>query len=390
MRVLVLHSDIPPDAPPDEQDTLIQAEAIAQALVSLGHSVVKAPFSPWLKDLKNLVRDSKADLLFNVVEAVEGSGYLAGQAIAMFDKLGIPYTGNRSEPVVTTCDKPRAKEMLAEAGLPTPAWSMPPAWDDIDDTCSYIVKSAREDASIGIDDNAVVRGRAAIRARAELCAERYEGDWFAEAYIDGREFNVAVLEENGRPRVLPMAEMRFEEWPDGKPKVVGYTAKWDESSLDSTNTVRDFTWAKREPELNANLRDLAIRAWDLFGLRGYARVDFRVDAEGNPFILELNPNPCIEPEAGFGAAAREAGYEYHELIRRIVNAALPRAKTAQNDDAPATRAELLEAKEQLLVQINRVEYPMNGRDRNPQLVSRLKAMLTDIDELIRQSELEND
>jgi len=322
MRVLVLHSDIPPDAPPDEQDTLIQAEAIAQALTSLGHTVVKAPFSPWLKDLKNLVRDTKAELLFNVVEAVEGSGYRAAEAIAMFDKLGIPYTGNRSEPVVTTCDKPLTKRKLADAGLPTPPWTTPPEWSGIDDAHPYIVKSAREDASIGIDDDAVVRGRAAIRARAELCAKLHGGHWFAEAFVDGREFNVAVLEENGAPRVLPMAEMRFEDWPKEKPRIVGYTAKWDDASLDSTHTVRDFAWAKREPELDATLRDLAIRAWNLFGLRGYARVDFRVDANANPTILELNPNPCIEPEAGFGAAAREAGYDYRELIRCIVEAAL--------------------------------------------------------------------
>ena len=322
MRVLVLHSDIPPDAPPDELDTLIQADAIAEALTSLGHSIEKAPFTPRLGELKSLVREVRADLLFNVVEAVEGSGYLAAQAIAMFDELGIPYTGNRSEPVVTTCDKPLTKQKLAAAGLPTPAWTVPPQWNGIFNGHAYIVKSAREDASVGIDDDAVVSGRDRIRARAEFCAKLHGGDWFAEAFVDGREFNVAVLEENGRPRVLPMAEMRFEEWPQGKPKIVGYTAKWDENSLDSTHTVRDFSWAGREPQLDAKLRDLAVRAWDLFDLRGYARVDFRVDVFGNPTILELNPNPCIEPKAGFGAAAREAGYDYRELIRRIVEAAL--------------------------------------------------------------------
>jgi D-alanine-D-alanine ligase len=118
-----------------------------------------------------------------------------------------------------------------------------------------------------------------------------------------------------------MAEMRFEAWPEGKPKIVGYTAKWDETSLDATHTVRDFSWASREPQLAARLRELSEQTWTLFGLRGYARVDFRVDAQGNPTILELNPNPCIEPEAGFGAAAREAGYDYRELIRHIVGAA---------------------------------------------------------------------
>ena len=322
MRVLVLHSDIPAHAPPDEQDTLIQAEAIAQALVSLGHEIVKAPFTPQLRELKALVAETRADLLFNVVEAVEGSGYRAAQAIALFDELDIAYTGNRSEPVVTTCDKPLTKRKLAAAGLPTPAWSVPPDWQGLSDTQTYIVKSAREDSVVGLDDNAVLQGRDAIRARSEYCAQRYGNGWFAEAFVDGREFNVAVLEENGRPRVLPMAEMRFEAWPEGKPKIVGYTAKWDETSLDATHTVRDFSWNAREPQLARRLRDLSEQAWELFGLRGYARVDFRVDANGDPTILELNPNPCIEPEAGFGAAAREAGYDYRELIRRIVEAAL--------------------------------------------------------------------
>jgi D-alanine-D-alanine ligase len=119
-----------------------------------------------------------------------------------------------------------------------------------------------------------------------------------------------------------MAEMRFEAWPDGKPKIVGYTAKWHEASLDATHTVRDFSWSEREPELAAQLRELSEQACRLFGLRGYARVDFRVAPSGQPTILELNPNPCIEPGAGFAAAARQAGYDYRELIRRIVEAAM--------------------------------------------------------------------
>jgi D-alanine-D-alanine ligase len=322
MRVIVLHSDIPAHAAPDEQDTLIQAEAIAQALVSLGHEIVKMPFAPHLSQLKSLVRETRADLLFNVVEAVQGSGYRAAEAIALFDELGIPYTGNRSEPVVTTCDKPLAKRKLVDAGLPTPAWSVAPAWEDLSDTETYIVKSAREDASVGLDDDAVVKGRAAIIARAKLCAERHGGAWFAEAFVNGREFNVAILEENGWPRVLPIAEMRFEGWPQEKPRIVGYAAKWDEASVDAARTVRDFAWAGREPGCDATLRALAVRAWNVFGLRGYARVDFRVDANGNPTILELNPNPCIEPQAGFAAAARQAGYDYRGLIGRIVDAAL--------------------------------------------------------------------
>ncbi len=322
MRVLVLHSDIAPDAPPDEQDTLIQADAIAQALVARGHEITQAAFTPCLGDLKALVRETRADLLYNVVEAVEGSGYRAAQAIGLFDQLGIPYTGNRSQPMMRTCDKPLAKRNLADAGLPTPAWFVAPDWTGLSDNATCIVKSALEDASIGLDDDAVLSGRKAIQARAAFCAARYGGKWFAEVFVEGREFNVAVLEEDGAPRVLPMAEMRFEEWPQNKPKIVGYIAKWDAHSLDAMQTVRDFGWDAREPELAARLRDLSQRAWCLFGLRGYARVDFRVDVKGNPTILELNPNPCIEPSAGFAAAAAQAGYDYPDLINCIVKSAL--------------------------------------------------------------------
>lgn len=322
MRVLILHSDIPPDAPPDEQDTLVQAEAVARALQSLGHETVKAAFTPDMDRLKSLTRN--AELLFNLVEAIEGSGYRAAEAVSLFDTLAIPYTGNGRDAMLATCDKPLAKRRLSAAGLPTPAWSEPPDWESLSDSETYIVKSAREDASLGLDDAAVMRGRDAVMARARYCAGRYGGKWFAEAFVDGREFNVALLEEDGAPRVLPIAEMRFESWPADKPKIVGYPAKWEEASHEATHTVRDFSWGAREPGLAAQLRELSEKAWKLFGLSGYARVDFRVDRQGRLLILELNPNPCVEPNAGFAAAAREAGYAYRDVIARIVAVALRR------------------------------------------------------------------
>lgn len=320
MRVLVLHSDVPPDAPPDDLDTLIAAEAVVKALVARGHEAPQAAFAADRDKLRALIRRHVPDVVFNLVEAIGGKGSLAHIAPRMLDEIGVPHTGTGAEALVATGDKPRAKRRFREAGLPTPDWSEPPGWEGLT-AGRYIVKSADEDASLGLDDAAVVEA-CEVRARAGVCAARYGGRWFAERYIDGREFNVSVLEDEGVPRVLPMAEMTFEEWPASRPRIVGYTAKWDELSFESTRTVRAFGIEEREPELACALRDLSERTWGLFKLRGAARVDFRVDKAGQPLMLEVNPNPGIAPDAGFAAASARAGLSYAELIECVVKAAL--------------------------------------------------------------------
>ncbi len=186
----------------------------------------------------------------------------------------------------------------------------------------YIVKAVLEDASIGLDDGCVVSGRDAIRVRAAACAARFGGGWFAEEFIEGREFNIAVLQGADGPRILPMAEMRFVHWPQGKPRIVGYDAKWEEDSSGWNGTVRAFGVEQDEPALAAKLQTACRRTWALFGLTGFARIDFRVTGAGEPLILEINANPCISPDAGFAAAAAEAGMGYDDLIAAIVQAGL--------------------------------------------------------------------
>jgi D-alanine-D-alanine ligase len=319
MKVLVLHSDVPPEAPPEDQDTLIAAEAIAEALISRGHEAQLAAFVA--DRLRALIAARAPEVVFNLVEAIEGKGRLAYLAPQMLDEIGVPYTGTDAEALIATGDKPRAKRLFRKAGIPTPDWSEPPGWEGLAEG-RWMVKADDEDASLGLDDAAVVDA-SAVRARADACTARYGGHWFAERYVDGREFNVSVLEENAGPRVLPIPEMTFEDWPEDRPRIVGYGAKWAEHTFDYTRTVRAFGVEAREPELARALRDLSERAWTLFGLKGTARVDFRVDETGRPLVLEVNPNPGIAPDAGLAAAAERAGLSYAELIERIVLAALP-------------------------------------------------------------------
>jgi D-alanine-D-alanine ligase len=322
MRVLVLHSDVSPDAPPEDQDTLAAAEAIAKALASRGYEARMAAFVPNLEKLRAEIAGHAADVVFNLVEGIEGKGRLAYVAPRLLDEIGIPYTGTGAEALIATGDKPYSKRLFREAGIPTPDWSEPPDWNGLYADARYIVKAADEDASVGLDDASVVAG-SEVRARADLCAGRFGGPWFAERYVDGREFNVSVLEEKGGPRVLPMAEMTFEEWPEGRPRIVGYIAKWDDRSFESTRTVRRFGVEEHEPELALALSHYSKCAWSLFKLRGTARVDFRVAEVGKPLVLEVNPNPGIAPDAGFAAAAARGGLSYADLIERIVRAALP-------------------------------------------------------------------
>jgi D-alanine-D-alanine ligase len=321
MRVLVLHSDVVPDAPPDEQDTLVQAAAVEAALRSLGHDVACAAFQPVPVELETLISRECPEIVFNLVESVWGRGTHAPLAPAMLSAIGVPFTGAHAATMASCSDKVLAKRLLDRAGLPTPPWSEPPHWSGIGSE-RWIVKSVGEDASLGLDDDSVVEGRKAVAARAQACAARHGGRWFAERYIEGREFNVALIERAGAPYLLPIGEMVFEQWGTGRPRIVGYAAKWDEAAADFHDTVRVFGWEKREPGLYATLTRLSQDCWGLFGLNGYARVDFRVDVEGQPFILEVNPNPCLEPGAGLAASCAEAGIPYAALIDDILRAAL--------------------------------------------------------------------
>lgn len=317
MKILVLHSDVAADAPPEELDTLIAADAVADAVRARGHKAEKAPFRQ--ERLEALLADTRPDIVFNLVEGVDGQGRLAPIAPQMLADFNIRFTGATAEAMALTNDKPFTKQRLRDAGLPTPDWAVPPEWEGLapgQADSRWIVKAALEDASLGLDDKCVVES-GAVQARAEDCAARFGGGWFAERYVEGREFNIAVLDG----RVLPMAEMRFEQWPEGKPRIVGYDAKWEEGTTGWNGTVRAFGVEEAEPGLAASLKSACEQVWELFALTGFARVDFRVDAGGTPLILEINTNPCISPDAGFAAAAAEAGLSYDALIDAILGAA---------------------------------------------------------------------
>ena len=326
MKITIIHQHVSADAAADERDVLDQAEAIKHALTANGHVVSVLACTTDLGNVRRKLDVQKPDCVFNLVETLDGSGRLIHLAPATWETAGIPFTGSSSEALYLTTHKLLSKERMSAAGLPVPEWVEGEGRNAQRSTfnaqrstqkADWIVKSVWEHASAGLGDASILRG-----VTADEVAARIPAGSFAERFIDGREFNLALLAGPDGPEVLPPAEIVFEDFPAGKPRIVGYQAKWDGDSFEYAHTVRCFADPAADGPLLAELKRLALRCWEVFRLGGYARVDFRVDAQGRPWILEVNSNPCLSPDSGFAAALEKAGLPYADAMERIVREAV--------------------------------------------------------------------
>lgn len=316
--VLVLHENLGGDARADEADALVQLEQVSEALAQLHWKVSAEAIDLDLARGLERLKAHEPGCVFNLVESLGGRGELIGLVPALLESAALPFTGSGSMAINISSHKILAKRWMRSDGIPTPDWQLDA--EQGKDGGRWIVKSLWEHASLGLDDDAVVHGRAAAEARIRHCVEEHGGEWFAERYIDGREFNISIIEQNGQPRVLPLAEMTFVDYPANKPKIVGYAAKWDSDAAEYHATQRRFPVLPEEER--QSLQDVARRCWTLFGLRGYARVDVRLDRQGTPWVLEINANPCLSRDAGFAAAALQAGIRYRQVVEMILHAAM--------------------------------------------------------------------
>ena len=333
-RVCIVHDNIMEQASLDEKDTLIQVEAIQHSLLDLGVEVVLQPFVPDFDLLCARLQVFSPDIIVNLVETLKGAQwvYLAPE---WFQKSGYPYTGCSSKALLETSVKTRAKERMYKQGIPTPCWAvLSPDHESVliygDEqnkqnlfTHPVIVKPIEEDASIGISDASIVSAgsREALR-NILLGSSENPSELFVESFINGREYNISLLEvSDGTVLVLPPAEIVFQDYPEGKPKIVGYDAKWLEQSFENLHTVRIFPDRDKEGKLFSKLEQVALECWRVFGLSGYARVDVRVDDLGNIWVLEINANPCISPDSGFVAAAASYGFTFTQVVENLIAAA---------------------------------------------------------------------
>ena len=332
MHVAVVHHEVIAEAPVDELDVLKQVGAVCDALRLLGHRVSVEACSLDLENIRRRLTRLGVDSVFNLVETLNGSGRLIHLFPSVLEASGIPYTGSGSLATVAASNKAVAKWILSASGVATPEWVGPFPADS--PRCGrltgesagggegeeqWIVKSVWEHASVGLDENSIVKASGSmVRGMLPDRSGPLGGSCFAERFVDGREFNLSVLSGVNGPEVLPAAEILFVGFADGAPRIVDYRAKWDETSDAWINTPRRFDTAPADRELLERLEGIALRCWEVFNLRGYARVDFRVDRERVPWVLEVNTNPCLSPDAGFAAALDRAGIPFASAVERIL------------------------------------------------------------------------
>lgn len=327
---VVLESTVEENCPQVEVDELRESsEEIAQALRDLGYRTNIVPLTLDLETARRRLLADPPAIVFNLVDSIEGKGDLVPIAPMLLEHMNMPFTGAGSIAMTTSCHKIISKQMLHGAGLPVPDWLTEAEIESSSGAISepYILKSITEHASFGIFADSIVSDMETLRARWRQRKSLHKREWFAERYIDGREFNISVLGTGEGPRVLPCAEIIFTgEFPKNAPRIVDYTAKWLYDSAECKGTVRRFDFSKSDNALLAELENISLRCWEVFGLFGYARVDFRIDGSGKPWILEVNSNPFLTANEGFGAAAARTGMDFPCIVGKILEDGYLRAQ----------------------------------------------------------------
>ena len=300
-------------------------EAVEQILVADGATTVRIPVNPDARWIER-IRRGKFDLAFNLVEGIDGVAALEPAVIAVFELFGLPYTGSSSATTSLSLRKHVVNTLLERAGLPVPAWRLARPGESIGPMpFPAICKPAAEDASLGIEQRSVVRSTRALNSRLREMHECWE-EILVQQFIDGREVNVGILGDD----VLPVAEIDFGAMPKGMWRIVSYTSKWCVGSEEDLG-AKPRCPADLPPELTKECQRIALAAWRAVGGSGYGRVDMRIDPGGQPWILEVNANPDIAPDAGLARMARAVGIEYPDLIRTVCEkgiAASPRMDVA--------------------------------------------------------------
>jgi D-alanine-D-alanine ligase len=307
-------------------DVLTQVESLENSLLELGHVPVRIPFTRDIRSFLGAIEENHVEMVFNLCETVDENPQLGWHPAALLELIGIPFSGSPSSALMITTDKLLTKQLLKTSGIKTPNWRV------FDGMNKYyrngihypaLVKPRFEDASIGIDQESIFPDGKSLTKKLGEFSARF-GSLVIEEYIEGREFNISVF-GYPEPMVLPPAEIEFVNFPDTTYRIVGYRAKWDKDSFEYHNTPRSFP--TNLPEfLLRGIEKTALECARAFMLRDYARVDMRIDGEGNIYVLEINANPCLSPDAGFPAAVEFSGMPYIDMVRRFVGFMIERSE----------------------------------------------------------------
>ena len=308
------------------------ARAIAAALRATGRTATLVGITGLdVFEVLSQLRDNPPDLVFNLCESMAGEPRNEPTLVGLLDLFRVAYTGADLLALASCLYKHRTKDILIGRGVATPPFRLIERLQDLEDSAldaldyPWFLKLEHEDASIGITEENVVESGAALRRRAAAMIERYAQPVLVERYVEGREINVTLVGNRDDLQVLPLHEIDFAAMPADRPRIVSYAAKWNEAHVDYVGTkpvpVRDAS-----PSLLVAVERTARAAWDALGLRDYARVDLRIDAAGTPWVIDVNPNCDLSPNAGVARSAKLAGMTYDQLIDAIAKTAWRRIR----------------------------------------------------------------
>jgi D-alanine-D-alanine ligase len=313
-KCLILYNKPGPDALPDELDVLDQVNFIEETLKKLDYDVsLMGITDDFFREIPQIIGKGY-EFVFNLVESVGNKAEILYFIPALLNMHHIPYTGCSVEATFVTGSKVLARNIMKSNGIPVAGGYYVSEADKLLKGKKYILKPVWEDGSLGITEESVFTFNGIL---PEIVIGKNDRHWFIEDFIDGREFNVSVKAGPAGPEMLPAAEMIFHGYSDDIPRIVSYKAKWVEGTFQYENSKRHFP-DDLSPKLTKNIREAVLGCWHAFGLKGYARVDMRVDDDENVYVLEVNANPCISPDSGFISAGVHAGYSYTDIIGDII------------------------------------------------------------------------
>jgi len=316
--ILILYNKISGDATPDELDVLEQVNIVSNSLKELKYKVKTLEFDMNIEKVIKNIKKIAPDIVFNLVESVYNRGEFAYLATSILNYLGIPYTGSPLIPMFHCSNKLLTKKELKRIYVLTPEYFTLDELGKLDIKRKYILKPVWEEGSLELDEHCIFSVSDIEFIKSIL--KKNKDYYFVEEFIEGRELNVSIIGTKNGPRVLPLAEMTF-NYPDDKPKIMGYKSKWIEDSFEYKNTERSF-YIPDDYRLFTEIEEICKDCWNDLGLKGYVRIDFRLDGKNTPYVIDINLNPCISDSGGFYAACMEDGYTFNQVIELILEEAL--------------------------------------------------------------------
>lgn len=293
-------------------------------LKAAGHEVRALGILDSLTELRTAIQDWKPDIAFNLLEEFNGVVTYDQHVVSYLELMQQPYTGCNPRGLTLSRDKVLSKQLLAYHRIPTPQFLLFPRGRRIrvPRKLEYplFVKSATEDASVGIAQASVVEDSSRLAERIEFIHEQTKTDALVEEYIDGRELYVGVI-GNDRLTVLPVWEMTFGSLPENLPAIATRRIKWD-PKYQAKYGITTRAAAELDPVVNQLLIHQSKRIYKALHLTGYARMDFRVRPDGRVYVLEANANPNLTAEEDFAESALSAGLGYDELLQKILSLGL--------------------------------------------------------------------